>query len=360
MGSETEELTGDWEVEDSDEGATTKGDLAEPCDTTTSADSEMLLPEEIVAAAVTAGGMTTTAAASDIAERYMSSLRAQSSLHVAIGDQVTNTYDAKAENGVFSVFFTAAFKDRLRKWTSGVLLAGGHSKVSESEFNAYLGLEIGMSICPMNEIAEFWSDRRFLGQPAFIETMSRNGFKQIRVVLTFHLPTVPGFDKERDPLWRCRNMMDHFQKRFAEFAVPVGVSSLDEMTVRTKARTRAKSFLPSKPDKYGVRFYAVVGWSSLYVHSVWNNSSGNRKPSTPAERFTSLFPTLRSPLRNTLDAEDRSRLTRLQQCGLRWRDTKAKRCDHQQDVDLLFPIIPTLVTHLLTHCKCSPMGKRIC
>ncbi|ETL86098.1 hypothetical protein L917_14449 [Phytophthora nicotianae] len=102
----------------------------------------MLLPEEIVAAAVTAGGMTTTAAASDIAERYMSSLRAQSSLHGTIGDQVTNAYDAKAEYGVFSLFFTAAFKDRVRKWTSGVLLAGGHSKVSESEFNAFLSLKL--------------------------------------------------------------------------------------------------------------------------------------------------------------------------------------------------------------------------
>ncbi|GMF49324.1 unnamed protein product [Phytophthora fragariaefolia] len=111
-----------------------------------------------------------------------------------------------------------------------------------------------MSICPMNEIAEFWSDRRFLGQ-------------------------------------------------FAEFAVPVGVSIIDEMTVRTKAWTRAKANIPSKPDKYGVRFDAVVGWSSLYVYSVWDNSSGNTMPFTPVERYTSLFSTLRTAPHSTLRAE---------------------------------------------------------
>ncbi|EGZ24110.1 hypothetical protein PHYSODRAFT_405929, partial [Phytophthora sojae] len=68
----------------------------------------------------------------------------------------------------------------------------------------------------------------------------------------------------------------------------------------------AKTNMPSKPDNYGLRFYAVVGWSSLYVHALWNNSSGNNMPSTPAERYTNLFQTLRTPLYNTLRVEDAS------------------------------------------------------
>ncbi|OWZ24586.1 hypothetical protein PHMEG_000336 [Phytophthora megakarya] len=103
--------------------------------------------------------------------------------------------------------------------------------------------------------------------------MPRTRFQQIRGALTLHPPEHPSFDREHDPLWRCCGVMEHFQKQFAAFAVPLCVSSIDEMTVRTKARTRAKTFMPSKPDKYGLRFYAVVGWSSLYVHSLWANSS---------------------------------------------------------------------------------------
>eukprot|EP00644_Phytophthora_capsici_P019606 jgi/Phyca11/132959/e_gw1.280.5.1 len=47
--------------------------------------------------------------------------------------------------------------------------------------------------------------------------------------------------------------------------LPVGVSSIDEMTVQTKVSARAKTSMPSKPDKYGVRIYAVVGQDSLYA-----------------------------------------------------------------------------------------------
>eukprot|EP00644_Phytophthora_capsici_P010769 jgi/Phyca11/104158/e_gw1.9.687.1 len=56
------------------------------------------------------------------------------------------------------------------------------------------------------------------------------------------------------------------------------------MTVATKARSKARTYMPSKPDKYGVRFYAVVGWDSLYVHTFWDSSSGNSQTTTPAQR----------------------------------------------------------------------------
>ncbi|KAF1777848.1 PiggyBac transposable element-derived protein [Phytophthora cactorum] len=152
-----------------------------------------------------------------IAEQYIASLRDNSSLHVDISDQVATSYNSQREVCVFSLFFTSTLKDRLRKWTSDVLALDGHTAVTESEFNAYL--------------------------------------------VTLHPPEHPTFDKERDPLWRCRGIMEHFQKHFAEFAVPVDVSSIDEMTVRTKARTRARTFMPSKSDRYGVHFTLL--WDGL-------------------------------------------------------------------------------------------------
>eukprot|EP00644_Phytophthora_capsici_P004431 jgi/Phyca11/109554/e_gw1.17.655.1 len=86
----------------------------------------------------------------------------------------------------------------------------------------------------------------------------------------FNSPGVATFAAVRDPLYRCWGLLQHFQKHFAEIAVPIGASSLDEITVRTKARSPAKTYMPSKPDKYGLRFYAVSGWDYLYVHSLWD------------------------------------------------------------------------------------------
>ncbi|KAJ8577397.1 hypothetical protein ON010_g1813 [Phytophthora cinnamomi] len=108
----------------------------------------------------------------------------------------------------------------------------------------------------------------------------------------------------RDPLRHSRLLLEHFQRKFASIAVPIGVSSLDETGVRTKARAMAKSFMPLKPDKFAIRFYAIVGWRSLYVHSLWDNGTGNTMPTTALQRYTQLFPSLREPSRATLERND--------------------------------------------------------
>ncbi|POM66675.1 LOW QUALITY PROTEIN: Hypothetical protein PHPALM_17430 [Phytophthora palmivora] len=181
------------------------------------------------------------------------------------------------------------------------MVASGQRSLTESEFNAYCGLEIAMSICPLSEIFEYWSDSRFLGQSAFTETMPRTRFQDIRAALQFHAPNDSTIDKVRDPLWHSRVLLTHFQERFAD---PYWLYSIDKMTVRIKARSRERTYMSSKPDKYGVRFYSVVGWDSLYVHAIWDNGSGHNQQSTPAQRYTQQFPELRTSLHNILDRDD--------------------------------------------------------
>ncbi|EGZ07378.1 hypothetical protein PHYSODRAFT_529221, partial [Phytophthora sojae] len=113
-----------------------------------------------------------------------------------------------------------------------------------------------------------------------------------------------GRKARQDPLRHSRLLLQHFQRKFASIAVPFGISSIDEIGVRTKARTLARPFMPLKPDKFAIRFYAVVGWESLYVHSFWDNGSGNTMPTTAAQRYTHLFPSLRHPLHVTLNRPD--------------------------------------------------------
>lgn len=79
-----------------------------------------------------------------------------------------------------------------------------------------------------------------------------------------------------DPLWHSRFMRRHFMKNAAAVAAPTGVSSLDENTIRTKGRTAARTYVKSKPCKLGISFYAVVGWNAVYLHSFWDNGSGNK------------------------------------------------------------------------------------
>lgn len=72
-------------------------------------------------------------------------------------------------------------------------------------------------------------------------------------------------------------------------AVPTGVSSLDENSIRYKVRTKAKNDMKSKPIGFGTSFYVVVGWGHWYLHHIIDNTSGNTSGLPAAQQYTSLF-----------------------------------------------------------------------
>lgn len=117
--------------------------------------------------------------------------------------------------------------------------------------------------------------------------------------VVFRPPEPVGHDvRSNDPLWFSRKMLTIFQKN-------CGTAALDENTARTKARTRAKSYIPNKPDPYGIRFYAVVGWNpGTYLHSINDNRSGNLTNETHAEAYCSVFPELRTVFNKKLENSD--------------------------------------------------------
>ena len=66
--------------------------------------------------------------------------------------------------------------------------------------------------------------------------------------------------------------------------------------METKARTRSKSYMPNKPSKYAVRFYALVGHAFSYLFSLFDNGSGNFEDAPAAMRYTENFRDLKTPL----------------------------------------------------------------
>ncbi|KAE8899747.1 hypothetical protein PF007_g16673 [Phytophthora fragariae] len=236
---------------------------------------------------------------------YVDGLIRESGLHIIRDREVSLAYKERGELGLFSLFFTREYRDSLRRWTNEMLKDKGKDEATLFEIVAYIGLEIAMSIIPLTEIKELWSQKLFLGQLDFTKTMARNRFESIRARFQVHAPgSVPVVRREQDPLWHSRRLLAQLQQKFASIAVPVGAISLDEITVRTKARSSAKTFMPSKPDKYGVRFYGVFDWQSLYAYSVWDNGSGNRTRTVPVERYVDVFPALRTAIFRTLERDD--------------------------------------------------------
>ncbi|POM78670.1 Hypothetical protein PHPALM_3775 [Phytophthora palmivora] len=72
---------------------------------------------------------------SGLGKAYMQSLNMQSGLHIAVEAKVTKAYRDNAEYDV--------------------LTTRGQQNLTDRQFNSYLGLEITMSICPLNDITEY-------------------------------------------------------------------------------------------------------------------------------------------------------------------------------------------------------------
>lgn len=181
------------------------------------------------------------------------------------------------------------------------MIEKGLKSVNESKFRAYVGLEMAMSILQLNDISSYWRTGMFLGHDDFKSTMSRDDFQNIRANIILREPgTYNHTEVSADPLWHSRKLLDHFQKNIASVAVPTGTTALDEASVRTKCRSKARSYLPSKPDKYAIRFYAVVGTKYAYLFSIMDNRSRNTTGETAPEAFTRLFRDLRTPYNNVI------------------------------------------------------------
>lgn len=132
----------------------------------------------------------------------------------------------------------------------------------------------------------------FLGTRDFSNVLSRNDFSDIRRCIRIY----PSYDNDiaaRDPLWHSRVIMNAFFRSAANIAVPTGVQTFDEISVRCSARTMAKTYMPNKPIKYGIRFYAIIGNPSMYIHSIYDNNSGSRIGMSPADAYCSLIRFLR-------------------------------------------------------------------
>ncbi|POM69788.1 LOW QUALITY PROTEIN: Hypothetical protein PHPALM_13895 [Phytophthora palmivora] len=187
-------------------------------------------------------------------------------------------------DAVVLTFFTADFRDALRGWTNENFREKVKDLTPGVEFDVFL------------DCHKYYATDRAC-RVLIIKAISRaercssyNVSKSIpeHSCSIAHLPpkSVSAERRAADPLWRCRVLMAEIQKKIATIAVPVGAVSLDENTVWTKARSTAKSYLPSKSDKYG------------------DNGSGKKLTASPAERYVGILPDLLSPLFRTLSREN--------------------------------------------------------
>ena len=225
---------------------------------------------------------------------YIQNLVKTATLNIKKLVQVKKAFLDNGPLGLFNLFLSVPLLESIRIWTEKRFYQKHNKKLPKELFNAYLGIELAMSLTHCNCLKDYWSNKKFLGSADISAVMSRNTFLHIRSCLRFYPDEENIPLKRQDPLWHSRNILNHFLQNAASIAVPDGPVTLDENTVRTKARTQAKSYIPNKPVKFGIRFYSVVGWKYAYLYSLWDNGSGNRTGQSPPQQYCKVFGELRN------------------------------------------------------------------
>ena len=231
--------------------------------------------------------------------RYIQSLLQNADLQILQPDLVKRAYCKNKELGLFHLFLTPSLIECFRSWTDISMKKRNCGGLSVSKFNAYLGLEIAMSLTHCNNIYDYWSGKRFFGSRDIPKVMKRNDFTNIRSNVKLY-PTYVHDIATNDPLWHSRIILENFIRNAVKIAVPDGPFAIDENTIRCKGRTRAKTYMKNKPIKFGIRFYAVVGWKYTYLHSLWDNGSGNKTKFSAASRYCTVFRDMKQAFDNII------------------------------------------------------------
>ena len=124
------------------------------------------------------------------------------------------------------------------------------------EFAQFLGVVVNMSIISLPRSRLYWS--RQLGVAHISNVMSRERFEQIKKFIHFNdnAHMVPPGDDNFDRLFKVRPLLNHLQLKFNNIPMDQ-MMCVDEQMVPFKGSSSLKQYVPSKPHKYGYKFFVL-------------------------------------------------------------------------------------------------------
>lgn len=126
--------------------------------------------------------------------------------------------------------------------------------ISHDELDIFLGIILLSTYNKRNDQQEYWSKDPDLKCEFVSSAMSRKRFLEIKSKLKFSKITD---QNDSDKAWRIRKILDIFRENIQQFGFFSTGLSVDEMMARFFGRTILRQFLPSKPDRFGLKFWGL-------------------------------------------------------------------------------------------------------
>lgn len=151
------------------------------------------------------------------------------------------------------------------------------------ELKSFIGLLIlrGVYRAAGESTEELWSPEH--GRPVFGRTMGLNRFKLIRGILRFDNVETRQGRLARDRLAAVRLLLDSFVNNCQRAYVPGESLTIDEQLYPYRGRCRYIQYMPSKPAKYGLKFWLACDSYNYYCHNLqfYCGRDDAREPDVP-------------------------------------------------------------------------------
>lgn len=151
------------------------------------------------------------------------------------------------------------------------------SQISSDDVRKYIGIILTMGHIGMSNIRDYWSNQ--YGIQKIMNTMSGKDFEKLRSILHFapNNEQKPPGDESYDRLHKIRPIMNILRENFQ--SVPLEEClSIDEQICPTKKNSYLKQYMPSKPHKWGYKFFVLSGVSGFaYDFEIYTGQENDPK-----------------------------------------------------------------------------------
>lgn len=137
-------------------------------------------------------------------------------------------------------------------------------KIDQIEMRAFIGmlLEAGLRKQGNTCIEDFWDP--LFGSIIFRACMSRDRFVSILRFLRFDDKGTRPNRRERDRFAPIRDVWDKIMINLKKHYIPGANLTVDEQLVPYRGRVSFRQYIPSKPDKYGMKIWWICDSSNSY------------------------------------------------------------------------------------------------
>lgn len=136
------------------------------------------------------------------------------------------------------------------------------SDVTIRELYVWLALTMLMGHVKKHVLKEYWSKDELITTPIFGKYMSR--FRYLQIFKFLHFTTNMG-PYPCDRLWKIRTVLSMFQERIRIFFRPYQKLVIDESLVLFRGRLGFIQYIPSKRNRFGLKFFVLCDCKTGYV-----------------------------------------------------------------------------------------------